>query len=137
MASAGGASLILPTSEAELLSAVPREVKFTSGLSAVVAEEGGEATFQCVVTPSDAVVTWFRDGAQLQPSEKSVISQSGASHSLTILGLALEDAGQITAEAEGVTSVAALRVRGAPVWGGGAFGRLPGRMVSGCHPAVP
>uniref|UniRef100_A0A671FYC7 Obscurin n=1 Tax=Rhinolophus ferrumequinum TaxID=59479 RepID=A0A671FYC7_RHIFE len=94
---------------------VPREVKFTSGLSAVVAEEGGEATFQCVVTPSDAVVTWFRDGAQLQPSEKSVISQSGASHSLTILGLALEDAGQITAEAEGVTSVAALRVREAPV----------------------
>nr|XP_019585378.1 PREDICTED: obscurin [Rhinolophus sinicus] len=94
---------------------VPREVKFTSGLSAVVAEEGREATFQCVVTPSDAVVTWFRDGAQLQPSEKSVISQSGASHSLTILGLALEDAGQITAEAEGVTSVAALRVREAPV----------------------
>lgn len=128
---------ILPTSQAELLPAVPREVKFTSGLSTVVAEEGHEATFQCVVTPSDAAVTWLRDGSQLQPSEKFIISQSGANHGLTILGLALEDAGQITAEAEGVTSVAALRVRGAPVWGGKEFGRLPGRLVPGWHPAVP
>ncbi|XP_071075350.1 obscurin isoform X4 [Desmodus rotundus] len=94
---------------------VPREVKFTSGLSAVVAEEGREATFQCVVTPSDAAVTWFRDGAQLQPSEKFLISQSSTSHSLTISGLDLEDAGEITAEAEGVTSSAVLRVREAPV----------------------
>ncbi|ELK03225.1 Obscurin [Pteropus alecto] len=94
---------------------VPREVKFTSGLSAVVAEEGREATFQCVVTPSDAAITWFRDGVQLQPSEKFLMSQSGASHSLTILSLVLEDAGLITAEAEGVTSVATLRVREAPI----------------------
>ncbi|XP_040097221.1 obscurin isoform X4 [Oryx dammah] len=94
---------------------VPRMVKFTSGLSAVVAEEGCEATFQCVVTPSDVAVTWFRDGVQLQPGEKFLISQKGASHSLTILSLALEDAGQVTAEAEGIQSTAALRVREAPV----------------------
>ena len=78
----------------EPLSTVPRVVKFTSGLSAVVAEEGSEATFQCVVTPSDVAVTWFRDGVQLQSSEKFLMSQKGASHSLTILSLALEDAGQ-------------------------------------------
>uniref|UniRef100_A0A4W2HDN4 Obscurin n=1 Tax=Bos indicus x Bos taurus TaxID=30522 RepID=A0A4W2HDN4_BOBOX len=94
---------------------VPRVVKFTSGLSAVVAEEGSEATFQCVVTPSDVAVTWFRDGVQLQSSEKFLISQKGASHSLTILSLALEDAGQVTAQAEGIQSTAALRVREAPV----------------------
>ncbi|XP_062951332.1 obscurin isoform X22 [Cynocephalus volans] len=94
---------------------VPRVVKFTSGLSAVVAEEGREATFQCVVSPGDAAVTWYREGAQLQPSEKFVISQNGASHSLTISGLELEDAGQITAEAEGASTSAALRVRKAPV----------------------
>lgn len=87
-------------------------VKFTSPLSAVVAEEGCEANFQCVVTPSDVAVTWFRDGLQLQLSEKFLISQRGASHSLTISSLALEDSGQITAEAEGVKSTAALRVRG-------------------------
>ena len=38
--------------------------------------------------------------------------RSAASHSLTILSLALEDAGQVTAEAEGIQSTAALRVRG-------------------------
>ncbi|XP_078308593.1 obscurin isoform X38 [Panthera onca] len=100
---------------AQLSVSAPRMVKFMSGLSTVVAEEGQEATFQCVVSPSDAAVRWFRDGALLQPSEKFLISQSGASHSLTILGLTLDDPGQITAEAEGVSSAAALRVREAPV----------------------
>ncbi|XP_040310370.1 obscurin isoform X18 [Herpailurus yagouaroundi] len=100
---------------AQLSVSAPRMVKFMSGLSAVVAEEGQEATFQCVVSPSDAAVRWFRDGVLLQPSEKFLISQSGASHSLTILGLTLDDPGQITAEAEGVSSAAALRVREAPV----------------------
>ncbi|XP_033053406.1 obscurin isoform X43 [Trachypithecus francoisi] len=100
---------------AQLTVSVPRVVKFMSGLSAVVAEEGCKATFQCVVSPSDAAVVWFRDGALLQPSEKFAISQSGASHSLTISGLVLEDAGQITVEAEGVSSSAFLRVREAPV----------------------
>lgn len=108
----GEAPPILSVSQVQPLSAVPRVVKFTSGLSAVVAEEGCEATFQCVVTPSDVAVTWFRDGVQLQPGEKFLISQKGASHSLTILSLALEDAGQVTAEAEGIQSTAALRVRG-------------------------
>ncbi|KAM4870705.1 obscurin isoform X20 [Urocitellus parryii] len=100
---------------AQLSVRVPRVVKFTSGLSAVVAEEGCEAIFQCVVSPSDAVVTWHRDGIQLQPSEKFLISQSGASRSLTISSVAMEDAGQVTVESEGAASSAALRVREAPV----------------------
>ncbi|KAM4798266.1 LOW QUALITY PROTEIN: obscurin-like [Urocitellus parryii] len=100
---------------AQLSVRVPRVVKFTSGLSAVVAEEGCEATFQCVVSPSDAVVTWHRDGSQLQPSEKFLISQSGASRSLTISSVAMEDAGQVTVESEGAASSAALGVREAPV----------------------
>lgn len=100
------------TSHALFSSVVPRVVKFTSGLSAMVAEEGQEATFQCVVSPSDAGVTWYKDGMQLQPSEKFVMVESGASRSLTILGLTLEDAGQVTVEAEGASSSAALRVRG-------------------------
>lgn len=99
-------------SYADFPSAVPRVVKFTSGLSAVVAEEGQEATFQCVVSPSDAAVLWHKDGTQLQPSEKFVMAQSGASCTLTILGLTLDDAGQVTVEAEGASSSAALRVRG-------------------------
>ncbi|CAO2643307.1 Obscn [Lemmus lemmus] len=100
---------------ARLTVKVPRVVKFTSGLSAVVAEEGQEATFQCVVSPSDAAVVWYKDGTRLLPSEKFVMAQSGATCSLTILGLTLEDAGHITVEAEGASSSAALRVREAPV----------------------
>lgn len=105
-----GASLV--ASHAPFSSVVPRVVKFTSGLSAMVAEEGQETTFQCVVSPSDAGVTWYKDGTQLQPSEKFVMVESGASRSLTILGLTLEDAGHVTVEAEGASSSAALRVRG-------------------------
>lgn len=93
-------------------SAVPRVVKFTSGLSTVVAEEGQEATFQCVVSPSDAAVMWYKDGTRLMPSEKFVMAQSAATCSLTILGLTLEDAGHVTVEAEGASSSATLRVRG-------------------------
>ncbi|KAL6089773.1 hypothetical protein STEG23_015653, partial [Scotinomys teguina] len=100
---------------ARLTVKVPRVVKFTSGLSAVVVEEGQEATFQCVVSPSDAAVMWYKDGAQLLPSEKFVMAQSGATCSLTILGPTLEDAGRVTVEAEGASSSANLRVREAPV----------------------
>lgn len=89
-----------------------------------MAEEGGEATFQCVVSPGDSAVMWFRDGALLKPSQKFLISQSGSSHSLTISGLTLEDTGQITAEAEGIQSSATLRVRGE--WMGPQGGPLHG-----------
>lgn len=78
----------------------------------MVVEEGQEATFQCVVSPSDATVTWYKDGTQLLPSEKFIMAQSGATCSLTILGLTLEDAGHISVEAEGASSSATLRVRG-------------------------
>ncbi|XP_013365188.1 PREDICTED: obscurin [Chinchilla lanigera] len=94
---------------------VPRVVQFTTPLNAVVAEEGGEAIFECAVSPKDAEVQWFRDGAPLRPDGKFVVSQSGACRSLTVKGLALEDAGEIAARAEGASCCAALRVREAPV----------------------
>uniref|UniRef100_A0A7N4PFA3 non-specific serine/threonine protein kinase n=1 Tax=Sarcophilus harrisii TaxID=9305 RepID=A0A7N4PFA3_SARHA len=100
---------------ARLSAVVPRMVKFTSGLINIVSEEGQEATFQCVVAPSNAVVVWSRNGVKLEPSAKYVISQSDASHSLVITALTLEDACQITAEAEGATTTASLRVREAPI----------------------
>ncbi|XP_033623906.1 obscurin isoform X2 [Fukomys damarensis] len=93
----------------------PRMVQFTSPLNAVVAEEGGKATFECVVSPEDAEVVWFRDGIPLEPGGKFVMSQSGACCSLTMAGLALGDAGEITASAEGASCSAMLRVREAPV----------------------
>uniref|UniRef100_F6TWE8 Obscurin n=1 Tax=Monodelphis domestica TaxID=13616 RepID=F6TWE8_MONDO len=99
----------------QLTAIVPRVAKFTSGLISAISEEGCEATFQCVVAPSDAMVVWRRNGVKLESGTKYVISQSDASHSLVITALTLEDAGQITAEAEGVTTTANLKVREAPV----------------------
>lgn len=79
-----------------------------------MAEEGGEASFECAVSPADAEVAWFRDGVPLQPGGKFVVSQSCARRSLTVKSLALEDAGEITARADGASCSAALRVRGEP-----------------------
>ncbi|KAF2987667.1 hypothetical protein EK904_013941 [Melospiza melodia maxima] len=78
----------------------PRVVKFVTSLNSVVSEEGKEAVFKCTVSPSDAVVTWLRNGAKIEASKKYVISQKDTHHSLTITDLTLEDAAEITANAE-------------------------------------
>uniref|UniRef100_A0ABM5GMQ0 Obscurin isoform X5 n=1 Tax=Pogona vitticeps TaxID=103695 RepID=A0ABM5GMQ0_9SAUR len=93
---------------------VPRVVKFVKGLHNIVSEEGKEAVFKCVVSPSDAAVTWRRNGAQIEAGKKYVISQKDADHHLTIKDLTLKDSGEISAEAEGVESKAHLKVEEAP-----------------------
>ncbi|KAG6929398.1 obscurin, cytoskeletal calmodulin and titin-interacting RhoGEF, partial [Chelydra serpentina] len=93
----------------------PRVVKFTTGLRNVVSEEGKEATFKCTISPNDAAVTWYRNGVKIEASKKHVISQKDTSHSFTITDLTMEDAAEISANAEGVESKATLTVREAPV----------------------
>ncbi|XP_010118188.1 PREDICTED: obscurin-like, partial [Chlamydotis macqueenii] len=93
----------------------PRVVKFITSLNSVVSEEGKEAVFKCTVSPSDAVVTWLKNGVQIEASKKYVISQKDTNHSLTITDLTLEDAAEISANAEGVESRASLRVREASI----------------------
>uniref|UniRef100_A0A8D0F1L4 Obscurin n=1 Tax=Strix occidentalis caurina TaxID=311401 RepID=A0A8D0F1L4_STROC len=84
----------------------PRVVKFITSLNSVVSEEGKEAVFKCTVSPSDAVVTWLRNGVKIEGSKKYVISQKDTNHSLTITDLTLEDAAEISANAENVESTA-------------------------------
>ncbi|XP_009082964.1 PREDICTED: obscurin, partial [Acanthisitta chloris] len=93
----------------------PRVVKFVTSLNSVVSEEGKDAVFKCTVSPSDAVVTWFRNGVKIEASKKYVISQKDTNHSLTITDLTLEDTAEISANAEGVESTANLRVREASI----------------------
>ncbi|XP_073532982.1 obscurin [Phyllobates terribilis] len=100
---------------AQLTTKAPRVVKFTAELSNVVMEEGAEATFKCTISPDDASVTWYRNGAKIAESNKHKISKKGAIHSLNIGHLTLQDAAEITAEAEGVKTTASLKVREAPV----------------------
>ncbi|XP_019363471.1 PREDICTED: obscurin [Gavialis gangeticus] len=94
---------------------VPRVVKFTTGLLNTVCEEGKEANFKCTVSPSDAVITWHRNGVKIEASKKYVISQKDSNHSLTITDLTMKDAAEISAIAEGVETKAILKVREAPV----------------------
>ncbi|XP_019399214.1 PREDICTED: obscurin [Crocodylus porosus] len=94
---------------------VPRVVKFTTGLLSTVCEEGKEANFKCTVSPSDAVITWHRNGVKIEASKKYVISQKDSNHSLTITDLTMKDAAEISAIAEGVETKANLKVREAPV----------------------
>ncbi|XP_075172031.1 obscurin isoform X19 [Anomaloglossus baeobatrachus] len=100
---------------AQLTTKAPRVVKFTAKLSNVVMEEGAEATFKCTISPDDAAVTWYRNGAKIEKSNKHKISKKGAVHSLSIGQLTAQDAAEITADAEGVTTTASLKVREAPV----------------------
>ncbi|XP_066483112.1 obscurin isoform X11 [Tiliqua scincoides] len=94
---------------------VPRVVKFVKSLHNVLGEEGKEAVFKCVVSPSDAAITWSRNGTKIEASKKYVISQEAGNHSLTITDLTPKDAAEISAEAEGVESKAILKVEETPV----------------------
>lgn len=87
-------------------------VKFTAELNNVVVEEGAEATFKCTLTPEDAELTWYRNGAKIEKSNKYSFSKKGTVHTLTISKLTMQDVGEIAAEAEGVKSTANLKVRG-------------------------
>ncbi|KAM3929260.1 obscurin, partial [Leptodactylus fuscus] len=100
---------------AQLTTKAPRVVKFTAELSNVVVEEGAEATFKCIVSLDDAEVTWYRNGTKIEKSNKYKLSKKGTVHSLIISQLTLQDAAEITADAEGVKTTATLKVREAPV----------------------
>ncbi|XP_072254324.1 obscurin-like [Pyxicephalus adspersus] len=99
----------------QLTTKAPRVVKFAAELNNVVVEEGAEATFKCTLTPDDAEVTWYRNGAKIEKSNKYSFSKKGTVHTLTITKLTLQDAGEIMVEAEGVKTTASLKVREAPV----------------------
>ncbi|XP_030053285.1 obscurin isoform X2 [Microcaecilia unicolor] len=99
---------------AQITTKVPRVVKFTGELNNMVAEEGKEAKFKCTVSQEDAVVTWYRNGTKIEPSEKYLISKKDTSHILTITGLTMEDAAEISAEFEGAKTKSTLKIKEVP-----------------------
>ncbi|XP_029444171.1 obscurin isoform X11 [Rhinatrema bivittatum] len=99
----------------QITTKAPRVVKFTGELNNMVAEEGKEAKFKCTISQDDAVVTWYRNGAKIEASKKYVISKKDTTHSLTITDLTMEDAAEISAEAEGVKTKSTLKIKEAPV----------------------
>ncbi|XP_029109266.1 obscurin [Scleropages formosus] len=100
---------------AKISTKAPRLVRFTSKLNNIAAVEGKDATFKCSVTPADVNVRWIHNGAAIVTGPRFKITHEGTSHSLTITRVTKDDAGEITADAEGKLSRASLQVQPEPV----------------------
>ncbi|NXJ05182.1 OBSL1 protein, partial [Odontophorus gujanensis] len=94
---------------------VRRVVEIIAELQNLTVLEGDDATFKCMVSPEDVAVTWQLDGRPVVPSERLQVARSGLCHSLTIRGCQLSDAATVTANAEGLLSMARLSVQEAQV----------------------
>ncbi|NWH80842.1 OBSL1 protein, partial [Piaya cayana] len=94
---------------------VPRVVEIITELQNMTALEGEDATFKCLVSPEDVVVTWQLNGQPVVPSELLVVTRSGLCHSLTLRQCQLSNAATVTINAEGLVSTARLSVQEAQV----------------------
>ena len=95
-----------------VLFTVPREVEFVTELHNTTVLEGDDATFKCVVSPEDAEVVWLMDNEPITSGDRFVVSQNGLCHTLVIRRCQILDSARITAESEGVTSKASLKIQG-------------------------
>ncbi|XP_037102047.1 obscurin-like protein 1a [Syngnathus acus] len=94
---------------------MPRVVEFLTELQNITVLEGEDATFKCVVSPDDVHLVWFMDNEVIGPSDRVQITQNGLCHTLVMRKCQMLDCSKITAEAEGTTSKASLRVQEAQV----------------------
>nr|XP_025950533.1 obscurin-like protein 1 [Dromaius novaehollandiae] len=94
---------------------VPRVVEIIAELHSLTVLEGEDAVFKCVVSPKDVALTWQLNGQAVAPCERLVVVRTGLCHSLTIRQCQLADAATVTANAEGLVSVARLSVQEAQV----------------------
>ncbi|KAF1442047.1 Obscurin-like protein 1, partial [Spheniscus demersus] len=94
---------------------VPRVVEIITELQSLTVLEGEDATFKCLVSPEDVAVTWQLNGQPVVPGERLLVTRSGLCHSLTLRQCQLGDAATVTANAEGLVSMARLSVQEAQV----------------------
>ncbi|NWR81725.1 OBSL1 protein, partial [Centropus unirufus] len=94
---------------------VPRVVEIIMELQNLTVLEGEDATFKCLVSPEDVVVTWQLNGQPVVPSELLVVTRSGLCHSLTLRRCQPGNTATVTANAEGLVSTARLSVQEAQV----------------------
>ncbi|KAM6258714.1 obscurin-like protein 1 [Spheniscus humboldti] len=100
---------------ATLMVQVPRVVEIITELQSLTVLEGEDATFKCLVSPEDVAVTWQLNGQPVVPGERLLVTRSGLCHSLTLRQCQPGDAATVTANAEGLVSMARLSVQEAQV----------------------
>lgn len=93
---------------------VPRVVEFLTELHNTTVLEGEDATFKCVVSPEDIHLVWLMDNEPITLGNRFQATQNGLCHTLVIKKSHIVDSSKITAEAEGKTSKASLKVQGNP-----------------------
>ncbi|XP_038138828.1 obscurin-like protein 1 isoform X5 [Cyprinodon tularosa] len=84
-------------SEAEL-QVQEQQALFTKKMTAVVAEEYGEAILEVEVSLDTADVQWMRQGVLIHPGAKYTLKQNGLNHTLTIHKVTLSDRGTYSCE---------------------------------------
>ncbi|KAM6945398.1 obscurin-like protein 1a [Aplochiton taeniatus] len=94
---------------------MPRVIEFVTELHNTTVLEGEDATFKCVVSPDDVQLVWQMDGEPLALGDRFQATQNGLCHTLLIRACTMLDCSRITAEAEGSTSKATLKVQEAQV----------------------
>ncbi|KAM6307131.1 obscurin-like protein 1 [Aegotheles albertisi] len=94
---------------------VRRVVEIITELQNLTVLEGEDATFKCLVSPEDVAVTWQLNGQPVVPGEQLLVTRRGLCHSLTLQQCQLGDAATVTANAEGLVSMARLSVQEAQV----------------------
>ncbi|XP_076159377.1 obscurin-like protein 1a [Alosa pseudoharengus] len=94
---------------------LPRVVEFLTELHNTTVLEGEDATFKCVVSPEDAQVVWLMDNEPIPLGDRFEALQNGLCHTLLIRRCQMLDMSRITAECEGVTSKASLKIQEAQI----------------------
>ncbi|XP_055361319.1 obscurin-like protein 1 isoform X11 [Betta splendens] len=75
-----------------------QQVLFTKGLTAVTAEEHGDALLEVEVSVDSGEVQWMRQGVLIHPDARHSLKHSGRTHSLAIHQLAVSDRGAYSCE---------------------------------------
>uniref|UniRef100_A0ABM5F7Q2 Obscurin-like protein 1 isoform X2 n=1 Tax=Pogona vitticeps TaxID=103695 RepID=A0ABM5F7Q2_9SAUR len=97
------------------LSVEPRKVMVKKPLLDVETFEKETVTFELQLSHPNVSGVWTRDGIRVKPSSICRVSNTGCIHSLTLLGLTLDDSGTVAFTADTVRSSAHLTVREPPV----------------------
>ncbi|XP_060940741.1 obscurin [Limanda limanda] len=99
------------TSTASLTVRAAAPVLFKKELESQEATEGGKVTLSCETSSPDCKVTWRKGTSELAHGEKYTIEQGGATHTLVIHKLKVEDSGDYTSQAGDKKSTATLTVK--------------------------
>uniref|UniRef100_A0A670JNG3 Obscurin-like protein 1 n=1 Tax=Podarcis muralis TaxID=64176 RepID=A0A670JNG3_PODMU len=97
------------------LSVEPRRVTVRKPLLDVETFEKETVTFELELSHANVAGVWTRDGIRVKPGSTCRVSATGFVHSLTLLGLTLDDSGTVAFTADTVRSSARLTVQEPPV----------------------